>query len=137
MRRDPGNCADASTGAKGLRAAALIVGVATLVTLAMPGYSQVAGESKPVGPLHIFTPEEFLKLPDGLQAVFVGGLIEGMSFVTYGYSLPDHEAWTACVRRKSIGDTAADVVAYLQQNPGFNESIASAFAHVIGKRCKH
>ena len=105
--------------------------------LAVPAYPLAAEEAKPVGPMHIFTTEEFLKLPDGLQAVFVGGLIEGMSFITYGYSLPDHEAWTACVRRKSIGDTAADVVAYLQQNPGFTESIASAFAHTIGKRCKH
>jgi hypothetical protein len=92
---------------------------------------------KPVGPVQTFTLAEFLKLPDGLQAVFVGGLIEGMAFISYGYSLPDHEAWTACVRQKSIGDTAVDVVAFLRQNPGFNESIASAFAQTIGKRCKH
>src|ERR1700730_11195488 len=79
---------------------------------------------KLVGPVQIFTLAEFLKLPDGLQAGFVGGLIEGVAFVSYGYSLPDHEAWTACVRQKSIGDTAADVVAFIQQAPGFNESIA-------------
>ena len=91
----------------------------------------------PVGPVQIFTLAEFLKLPDGLQAVFVGGLIEGVAFVSYGYSLPDHEAWTACVRQKSIGDTAADVVAFIKKTPGFNESIASALAQVIGKRCKH
>jgi hypothetical protein len=92
---------------------------------------------KLVGPVQIFTLAEFLKLPDGLQAVFIGGLIEGMAFISYGYSLPDHEAWTACVRQKTIGDTVADVVAFLKQDPGFNESIASAFAKVIGKRCKH
>jgi hypothetical protein len=93
--------------------------------------------ANPVGPVQILTPAEFLKFPDGLQAVFVGGIIEGMAYVSYGYSLPSHEAWTACVRLKSVGDTTADVVAFLKQDPAFNESIASAFAHVIGKRCKH
>jgi hypothetical protein len=104
--------------------------------LAIPS-SLGADESKPVGPVQIFTPTEFLKLPDGVQAVFVGGLIEGIAFVSYGYSLPDHEAWTECVRRKSIGDTAADVVTFIQKNPAFKETIASAFAQIIGKRCKH
>jgi hypothetical protein len=60
-----------------------------------------------------------------------------MAFVSYGYSLPSHDARTACVRQKNIGETAADVVAFLKDHPDFNESIASAFAQVIGKRCKH
>jgi hypothetical protein len=93
--------------------------------------------SKTVGPVQSLTPAEFLKLPDDFRALYVGGLIEGMAFISYGYSLPDHEEWTACVRQKSIGDTTDDVVSFLKGHPDFNESIASALAQVMGKRCKH
>ena len=103
----------------------------------MSRYCGVAQETKTVGPMQIFTPAEFLKLSDALQAAFVGGLIEGIAFVSYGYSLSSHDAWTVCVRQKNIGDTAADIVSFLKERPDFNESIASAFAQVIGKRCKH
>lgn len=108
-----------------------------LASLPVRASRPCAAQTPPVGPAQIFTPDEFLKLPDGVQAVFVGGLIEGMAFVSYGYSLPSHAAWTACVRQKSIGDTVAEVVAFLKENPGFDESVATAFAKVIGKRCKH
>jgi hypothetical protein len=37
----------------------------------------------------------------------------------------------------AIGETAADVAAFLKDHPDFNESIGSAFARVIGKRWKH
>jgi hypothetical protein len=67
-----------------------------------------------VGPVQIFTPSEFSTLSSDDQAVFVGGLIEGMAFVSYGYSLASHDAWSACVQQKTIGDTTADVVAFLK-----------------------
>jgi hypothetical protein len=80
---------------------------------------------------------EFLKLPEDLQALYVGGLIEGMAFVSYGNSEPSYPAWVRCVRSKTLGDTTKDAVAFINQQPSFNEGMASALAQVLGRRCKH
>jgi hypothetical protein len=110
--------------------------IAGLVIAAF-GIRVSAEETKPVGPVEVLTTDEFLKLDQHLQAVFVGGIIEGLSFFAYGYSIPDYPAWAACARSKNLGDTTADVVAFVRETTNFDEGIASAVAQVIGKRCKH
>lgn len=79
---------------------------------------------------------EFLKLPAQLQAIYVGGIIEGMSFVMYGYSNPDLTKWTSCVRTQTLGKTTEDVVEFLRQRPNFKEGVGSALAQSLGKWCK-
>jgi hypothetical protein len=91
---------------------------------------------KPLSTLHIITSREFLKLPPDIQSVFVGGILEGMSFTLYGYYTPEYPEWVSCVRQKSLGDTTDDIVAFLRASSDFQESIASAVAQSIGKRCK-
>jgi hypothetical protein len=106
----------------------------TALVVAMPHFS--IAEEKPVGLIQPITPAEFLTLTEDLQAAYVGGLIEGIAFVQYGYSHPDYPAWVECVRRKTLGDTTKDVVAFIQQEH-FNESVSAALAKTMGKRCKH
>jgi hypothetical protein len=106
----------------------------TALVVAMPHFS--IAEEKPVGLIQPITPAEFLTLTEDLQAAYVGGLIEGIAFVQYGYSHSDYPAWVECVRRKTLGDTTKDVVAFIQQEH-FNESVSAALAKTMGKRCKH
>jgi hypothetical protein len=80
---------------------------------------------------------DFLKLPGNLQALYVGGLIEGMAFVSYGNSDASYPAWVSCVRSKTLGDTTKDVVTFIQEQPSFNEGVGGALAQTLGRRCKH
>jgi hypothetical protein len=80
---------------------------------------------------------EFLKPPEDLQALYVAGLIGGIAFVSYGNSEPSYPAWVSCVRSKTLGDTTKDVVAFIKEQPGFNEGVGSALAQTLGRRCKH
>jgi hypothetical protein len=90
-----------------------------------------------VGLLQPFPVDDFLKLPSDLQALYVGGLIEGMAFVSYSNSDASYPAWVSCVRTKTLGDTTKDVVMFIRQQPGFNEGVGSALAQTLGRQCKH
>jgi hypothetical protein len=90
-----------------------------------------------VGLLHPLPVADFLKLPGDLQALYVGGLIEGMAFVSYSNSDASYPAWVSCVRGKTLGDTTRDVVMFIQQQSSFNEGVGSALAQTLGRRCKH
>ena len=90
--------------------------------------------------VHLLQPiavQDFLTLPDDLQAMYVAGLMEGMAFVQYGYSIADYPKWIECVRRKSLGDTTTDLVAFLRHDPSFKEGVSSAFSQMLGRRCAH
>jgi hypothetical protein len=90
---------------------------------------------EPTPPLQILTMEEFLKLPENIQAVYVGGILEGISFVAYGNAEPQFSAWVKCVRATTLGQTTQDVVSFIKSSSDFDENIASAVAQVLGKRC--
>jgi len=111
--------------------------LATLAAFTAPAKIAVGQVPLPTGMVETLTVAEYLQLPENAQAVFVGGLIEGMAFVMYGYSIPDYAKWSACVRSQSLGATAKDVVNFIHERPNFNESIASALAQTFGQRCKH
>jgi hypothetical protein len=80
-------------------------------------------------------PSGVLDAHGGLTGCLCGWSDRG-AFVQYGYSHPDYRAWVECVRRKTLGDTTKDVVAFIQQEH-FNESVSAALAKTMGKRCKH
>jgi hypothetical protein len=84
-----------------------------------------------------FTPQQFLKLPTNIQAVYIGGLLEGMSYAYYGDSQPDYPKFIACVRPRTLGETTQDVVAFLTEQPDFDEGVSAALAKALGSRCKH
>ena len=79
--------------------------------------------------------KEFLQLTQDFQASYVAGVIEGMSFVQYGYSIPDGDKWTECVRRKTLGETAAEVASLLRASSE-DESVSGSLARTLGQRCK-
>ncbi len=98
---------------------------------AVPTYAE-----EPTRLLQILTDTEFMQLPETMQSVFVGGVLEGMAFTAYGMSLPDYPKWVVCVRSKTLGGTTEDVIAFIKSEPDFTEGVASAVARTLGKRCK-
>jgi hypothetical protein len=52
--------------------------VLALLTIAAPSDGQT------VSPLISISPAEFLKLPEEVRAVYVGGVLDGVTFMSYG-----------------------------------------------------
>lgn len=82
------------------------------------------------------SPKEYLNLSEGPQALYVGGIIDGVSFTSYGYSLPMHDNYVRCVRTLTLGALAQEVAAWLRANPSYRESMAGAVAQTLGVYCK-
>jgi len=87
------------------------------------------------GMVQSVTAQEFLRLPQPMQAIYVGGLIEGMAFLAYGYSRETYPAWAECVRRKTVAETSKEVVALIGARPNFDQGVGTALAQVLAKRC--
>lgn len=82
------------------------------------------------------SPKEYLELPEGPQALYVGGIIDGVSFTSYGYSLPKHDSYVRCVHTLTLGALAQKVAAWLRANPSYRESMVGAVAQTLGGYCK-
>ena len=80
---------------------------------------------------------EFLNIPNDFQVAYVGGLMEGMAFIQYNYSMPDYASWAECIRKKTLGDTTADVIAFIKESANFEESVSAALAKTLGRQCKN
>jgi hypothetical protein len=80
---------------------------------------------------------EFLRIPEDIQTAYVGGIMEGMAFVSYGNSEVSYPAWVNCVRSRALGDTTKDVVSFIQQEPNFGEGMSSTLSQTLGRHCKH
>lgn len=77
-----------------------------------------------------------MKLTGDLQAAYVAGIMEGMAYVQYNYSMKDYPLWAACIRKSSLGETTQDVVKFLQDHPA-EESVSFALSQTLGPKCKH
>ena len=82
------------------------------------------------------SPAEYLRLPEGLQALYVGGVIDGVSYTTYGYSIRGHDEYVRCVRTLTLGALSQKVTSWLRANPTYRETMAGAVAQTLGSYCK-
>lgn len=114
------------------RALATVVGAMALAAASV-GYGQTSESTRL---LQVLSVKEFMQLTDDMQAVFVGGVLDGMAFTSYGMSWPGYSKWVDCVRAKPLGETSHEVVAFLKDTPSFQEGVASAVAQALGKRCR-
>ena len=89
-----------------------------------------------MGPLHSLGVQEFLKLPENYQVLYVAGAIDGMTFVSYGYALPDHDALVRCYRSKPLGEFTKEVVELAKTKVGFKENVATLVAKTAGNLCR-
>ena len=61
-------------------------------------------------PLETLKTSEFLKLPCEFHAVYIGGVLDGMAYVSYSTQGHKLGAWTNYVRAKSLGQSTEEVV---------------------------
>ena len=80
--------------------------------------------------------KEYLLLPENIQAIYIGGLIDGQSFFSYNYELPFHDDYVRCVGSVTIGTFAQRVAAWLRANPSWRGSLALAVAKTLGTFCR-
>ena len=86
-------------------------------------------------PLETLKTNEFLKLPNEVQALYIAGILDGMSYVSYGTQDPKLGAWANCVRVKSLGETSEEVVRWLTEHEQERWwPVPWAVAKVIGAR---
>jgi len=112
-----------------LRSALAIITIASSLSAS----SLAIAEEIPL--LQTLTAEQFLQLTEDFQALYIGGLIEGMAYIQYGHSLTDYPTWVACVKQKGLGETTQQVVTFLKQNPSFKEGASAALAKTLSARC--
>ena len=110
-----------------------IFGVACLIVIVFMGSARSTSAEEKIGPLISVTPKEFLKLPEEYQVMYTAGYIDAASFISYGYSLPDHNELISCFRSMPLGDFTKEVVNWLKKNPKHKEGMASAVAHTDRK----
>jgi hypothetical protein len=107
-----------------------------IVVISLLAAAPAAAQNQ-TGMLEPITIAEYLKMPDSVQTMYVAGAMGGIAFMAYTYSPDQYPAWVKCVRMQTLGKTNEDVVALLKANPAFNETVVSALAQSIGKRCRH
>jgi len=66
-----------------------------------------------VGPLQSISIAEFLKLSDSVRAIYVGGVLDGMTFTSYGYNIPEHDRFVRCARTLTLGALAQKTVEWI------------------------
>jgi hypothetical protein len=90
-----------------------------------------------LGPLNSIPATEFLhKMTPAMRAFYVGGVIDGFTFTSYGYSLPEHDQFVRCARAIPLGKLSEETVAWIRSHPMSDESAASAVAATMGDYCK-
>ena len=109
-----------------------------VVVLALLVPSSLSMAAAPTtGPLISISTQEYLKLPLDIQALYVAGVIDGVSYMSYGYSLPDHDAYVKCARTIKLGDLAQRVADWIRAHPKFSEGPATAVSKTMGASCGH
>lgn len=89
-----------------------------------------------VGPLVSISPAEYLKFPEAAKAVYVGGLLDGMTLASYGHAAKEHDAFVHCARTLTLGALAQKTTEWIHAHPSFAEGTASALARTMGQYCK-
>lgn len=109
-----------------------LISSASLLLLVVP-----AAIAQTLGPVVSVTPEEYLRLPSSVQALYVAGVVDGVSTTSYGHRLPDHDAYVRCVRTMTLGDWADRVTTWIKANPKFHEGAATAVSKALAAACGH
>ncbi|MBI1327806.1 MAG: hypothetical protein GC136_09215 [Alphaproteobacteria bacterium] len=87
-------------------------------------------------PLISITIKEFLQLPENHQSIYVAGAIDGMTFVTYGYALGEHDQLVDCYRKQSLGELTKKVTDQAKKLQELDEGMAMVVAKTAGSLCR-
>ncbi|MBU1690271.1 MAG: hypothetical protein KJ958_14100 [Gammaproteobacteria bacterium] len=86
-------------------------------------------------PLSSVDPAVFLRMNQDAQKLYVSGVVDGFTFVTYGHGFTNHDAVVKCLNSKNVGDLTAGVVDWLKTHPAFREGLSSAVVQTVNVFC--
>ncbi len=109
--------------------------IAALATVVLVSISAEAG-AQTVNALESISPSEFLKLPDGIKAIYVGGVLDGMTYASYNHSLSHHDKLVRCARLLTLGTLAQKTAEGIRARRSAGETMAIAVAITVGANCK-
>jgi hypothetical protein len=105
---------------------------ATLVFVSSYCFAQVDNKQRSI---QTITYAEFSKLPENYQALYIAGVIDGISYMGYNYDIPNRDEWNACVRATPLRDLVLETIAYVKANPEEAQyPVPWPLAKAIGKR---
>jgi hypothetical protein len=78
-------------------------------------FAQISPSQTP--PLKTISAADYLKLPPDFQAMYLAGVLDGISFKLYGESSPEYSAWASCARKTTLADFVKELVTFLEKNP--------------------
>jgi hypothetical protein len=94
-----------------------------------------AATAQKLGPLTTISPQTYLTLTKDLQVAYVAGVLDGVTYTTYGYSIAGHDAYIQCARTMTMEVIARRVADWIRANPQFKEGAATAVATMLGELC--
>lgn len=103
--------------------------------LSLAAVSALAGPGPTERPLASVESSVFLKMEWPAQRLYVSGILDGITFVSYGRRLPDHDAIVQCAKQRSVDQVTRDVVEFVKSRPAFSESLGSAVAQSVSSAC--
>ncbi|TCV86726.1 hypothetical protein [Sulfurirhabdus autotrophica] len=86
-------------------------------------------------PLTSVAANSFLQMQQDAQKLYVAGVMDGFTYVTYGHHIANHDAVVKCLQSKDINNLTHDVVDWLKQHPAFNEGLSSAVVQAMSSFC--
>jgi hypothetical protein len=86
-------------------------------------------------PLSSVDTEVFLRMNQDAQKLYVSGVVDGFTFVTYGHGYSNHDAVVKCLNAKNVGDLTTGVVDWLKTHPAFREGLSSAVVQTVNVFC--
>lgn len=98
--------------------------------------SLVAHATPSLPPLTNVQPQAFAKMGWESQKIYVAGILDGLTFLSYGRNMPDHDAVVKCAKSRNLDELTHGVVAWIQAHPAFSESLGSAVAQTVSRSCE-
>lgn len=105
---------------------------ATGLILAFTSAQAYTPESRPLASVD---PKAFLQMSQDAQRLYVAGVMDGFTYVTYGHGFANHDAVVKCLKTKSVDDLTANVVDWLKVHPAFREGLSSAVVQTVSGFC--
>lgn len=85
--------------------------------------------------VEVLKTNEWMQLPEELQAVYIMGIVDGMAYVMYNSDNPDHDAWVACVQADSVQSLVDATTLLVAEDDEFQGlPLSYAVSTAIGKR---
>lgn len=98
--------------------------------------SPVAHATPTMPPLANVQPQAFAKMAWESQKIYVAGILDGLTFLSYGRNMPDHDAVVKCAKSRNLDELTHGVVAWVKAHPAFSESLGSAVAQTVSRACE-